>query len=281
MKRKMSAGLTSATIPIFIADTSSTTGAGLSGLTSGTSGLVCEYRRQAQNAWTAVTLSAGTLGTWSSGGFVADGALAGCYELGLPDASVASGARWVAVRLRGAANMLACLIEIELDAINYQDAVRFGLTALPNANVSGVGGLLTAPTAANTGIASIATGGIAAISFAAGAIDAAAIATDAIGANEISAAAVTKIQTGLATTGAAMTLTSGERTAIADATLGRSVATVESTAAEWSLASMILAAFESSVTGTTWTIKRTDGTTVHLTKTVTTNAAADPITGVS
>jgi len=125
----------------------------LSGLTSGSSGLVCEYRRQGQNAWTAVTLSAGTLGTWSSGGFVADGALAGAYELGVPDAALAAGARWAAIRLRGAANMLACLIEIELDLVNYQDSVRFGLTALPNATVSGVGGLLTAPTTANTGLA--------------------------------------------------------------------------------------------------------------------------------
>jgi hypothetical protein len=211
---------------------------------------------------------------------------------------------------------------------------------------------------------SVGAGGIVAGSFAAGAIDAGAIATDAIGSNEISAAAVTKIQTGLATptnitagtittatnltnlptipanwltaaglatdavteiqtglatsatqtsqgatlatiagyidtevaaikaktdnlpaspaaTGDAMTLTSGERTSIADATLGRSVATVEATAAEWSLASLILAALESSISGTTWTIKRTDGTTLHLTKTVATNAAADPITGVS
>ena len=78
-----------------------------------------------------------------------------------------------------------------------------------------------------------------------------------------------------------VTLTSGERNSIADVTLGRSVANSESTAAEWSLASLILAAFESSISGTTWTIKRTDGTTLHLTKTVATNAAADPIVGVN
>jgi hypothetical protein len=141
MKRKLSAGLTSTTIPIFIADTSSTTGAGLSGLTSGSGGLVCEYRRQGQSTWTAVTLSAGTLGTWSSGGFVADGALAGAYEVGVPDAALAAGARWVAIRLRGATNMLACLVEIELDVVNYQDSVRFGLTAIPNATAGAVGGL--------------------------------------------------------------------------------------------------------------------------------------------
>ncbi len=79
----------------------------------------------------------GTLGTWSSGGFVADGALAGRYELGLPDAAIASGARWVIVCLRGAANMLPVLIEIELDAVNYQSAAAFitGVNSLaPPAN---------------------------------------------------------------------------------------------------------------------------------------------------
>jgi len=120
MKRKMTAGQTSVSVPIFVQDTSSTTGGGLSGLTSGTSGLVAEYRRRGQSSWTAITLTSKTLGTWTSGGIVADGALAGAYELDLPDAVCASGARWVAVRLRGAANMLPCLIEIELDACDYQ-----------------------------------------------------------------------------------------------------------------------------------------------------------------
>jgi len=141
MKRKMSAGVASVTLPIFVQSTASTTGAGLAGLTSGTSGLVCEYRRQGQSTWTAVTLSAGTLGTWASGKIVADGALDGAYELDLPDAVCASGVRWVAVRLRGAANMLPVLIEIELDAVNYQDATRFGLSALPNAAADASGGL--------------------------------------------------------------------------------------------------------------------------------------------
>lgn len=124
MKRKLTAGQTSVSVPIFIQDTSSTTGGGLSGLTSATSGLVAEYRRRGQSAWTAITLTSKTLGTWTSGGFVADGALAGAYELDLPDAVCASGARWVAVRLRGAANMLPCLIEIELDAFDYQTATQ-------------------------------------------------------------------------------------------------------------------------------------------------------------
>ena len=43
----------------------------------------------------------------------------------------------------------------------------------------------------------------------------------------------------------------------------------------------ILAALEASLSGTTLTIKRTDGVTTHLVKTVTTNPAAEPVTGIS
>jgi hypothetical protein len=35
---------------------------------------------------------------------------------------------WVALRIRGVANMLPVLIEIELDAVDYQDATAFGLS---------------------------------------------------------------------------------------------------------------------------------------------------------
>lgn len=68
---------------------------------------------------------------------------------------------------------------------------------------------------------------------------------------------------------------------IADAILGRSVSNVEATAGEHTLCTVVLAMLESSMSGSTWTIKRTDGSTTHATKTVATDAAADPITGVS
>ena len=70
-------------------------------------------------------------------------------------------------------------------------------------------------------------------------------------------------------------------TQIADAVLSRNVSNVESSAGEHTLCTMVLAGLESSVSGTTWTIKRTDGTTTHATKAVTVDASADPITGVS
>jgi len=120
MKRKVKAGITSLSLPVFIQSTASTTGEGLGSVTHSTSGFVGEYRRQGQSSWTSITLVSKTLGTYTSGGFVADTGLDGCYEFDPPDAAVAAGARFVVIRLRGAANMLPVLIEIELDTVDYQ-----------------------------------------------------------------------------------------------------------------------------------------------------------------
>ncbi len=155
-------------------------------------------------------------------------------------------------------------------------------------------------------VGSIASGGISASSFAAGAIDATAIATDAIGSNEISAAAVTKIQNGLATptnitagtittvtnltnlpaiTSNWLTATGLDSTAvneIADGVLTRNVSNVESTVAEHTLGTVILAMLEWSISGTTLTIKRTDGSTTHYTKTLSSaTSSGDIITGLN
>ena len=58
------------------------------------------------------------------------------------------------------------------------------------------------------------------------------------------------------------------------------MATGEATAAEHSLATIVLAILESSRSTTTWTIKRTDGTTTHATKTLSLDQNADPVIGV-
>jgi len=55
---------------------------------------------------------------------------------------------------------------------------------------------------------------------------------------------------------------------------------VENSAPEHSLCTLVMAGLESSINGTTWTIRKTDGTTL-VEKTVTTRANAKPITGVS
>jgi len=182
MKLKLPAGQTSVMLPIFVRDTSSSTGAGLSGLTSGTSGLVGEYRRRGASSWSAITLTSATLGTYTSGGWVADGSLAGAYEVGIPDAAIATAARWVAIRFYGAANMAPVLIELELDAVNYQDGTRFGLSALPNANAEASGGLITRGT--GTGQMSVLGGAVSASvsSMGSGVIVAATFGANALGA---------------------------------------------------------------------------------------------------
>ena len=68
---------------------------------------------------------------------------------------------------------------------------------------------------------------------------------------------------------------------IADEILKRDVDNVEATANEHTLATIILCLLESSRSATTWTIKRSDGTTTHATKTLTLDANANPVTAVT
>lgn len=68
---------------------------------------------------------------------------------------------------------------------------------------------------------------------------------------------------------------------IADQMLMRSMTTCETAAAEHSLGACVLATMESARSGTTWTIKGTDGSTTRFTKTITVDAAANPVTAVT
>lgn len=69
-------------------------------------------------------------------------------------------------------------------------------------------------------------------------------------------------------------------TQIADAVLSRGVVNIEDTADAGSLAELLLGAFESAVSGTTWTIRKTGGGTFS-TRTVATDPNADPIVSVT
>lgn len=111
------AGATSRIIAFPIFDSSSTTGAKLAGLVYNTASLTAYYNREgASGAAVAITLAAATKGTWVSGGFVAVDAtnIPGSYELHLPDAALAVGAKSVLVSLKGAANMVPVDFLIEL-----------------------------------------------------------------------------------------------------------------------------------------------------------------------
>jgi len=128
MKLIVTKGTTSFTAMIFIQDSSSTTGAGLTGLAYNSASLTWYYRRQdAGNAGgTAVTLATATKGTWTSGGFVEVDStnMPGMYEIGIPNAALATGASWVLMELKGATNMAQLPIEIQLVSFDLQTATQ-------------------------------------------------------------------------------------------------------------------------------------------------------------
>jgi hypothetical protein len=146
-------GATSEVLPVFILDSASTTGAGKTGLLFNSGGLTCFYKRSNGTASVSVTLAnITTLGTYASGGFKEIDAtnMPGEYEFHPPDAALASGAKWVRFWFRGAAGMVATPLFVELTGTNNQDAVRGGMTALPNANAGDAGGLLISGSNAGT-----------------------------------------------------------------------------------------------------------------------------------
>lgn len=230
-KRWIKAASTSQTIDIFVLDSSSTVGAGLTGLVFNTAGLTCYYRKGALGTPTAVTLATLALVTtaWSSGGFIAvDGTnMPGVYRLDIPNV-VLDTAGMVTIYLRGATNMAPVVLEIEVVSVDIYDTVRFGLTSIPNVAQGTTGAISTGNASGQVTVAtnndktgyslsgtqtfnvtgnitgnltgsvgSIASGGITSASFSAGAIDASAIATDAITSAELSASAVQEIADGV------------------------------------------------------------------------------------
>jgi hypothetical protein len=118
---KIKRGSTSVRRLIFIADSSSTTGSGLANLVHNSSGLVAYYFAGDLNNEVQITLVTATLGTFTSGGFIAvdNTNMPGWYEIGIPDAAL-DGGNEVAIQLRGATNMAPVNIYIELDAVDYQ-----------------------------------------------------------------------------------------------------------------------------------------------------------------
>ena len=139
-----------------------TTGQGLTGLVFGSSGLIISTI--ADNEATAVTYTAAgsTIETIATlGTFAAPTATKcrfkevdavnhrGVYEFQFADArfSVAS-ARRLIISVTGAASLMDADYEIQLVSFNPYDAVRMGLTALPNAVAEAAGGLYTRGTGA-------------------------------------------------------------------------------------------------------------------------------------
>jgi hypothetical protein len=153
MKIIRKAGDTSNILQIFIQDSSSTVGAGLTGLTNATSGLTAYYHKDTDTTATAMSLVTMTVGTFTSLGFkeIDSTNMPGWYQLCPPDAALSTSGtpKSVGIHLKGATNMAPLAIEIQLVSIDVQDTVRAGLTALPNVASGSAGAIPTTGTGSN------------------------------------------------------------------------------------------------------------------------------------
>lgn len=116
MKIARKPGATSQILQVFIQDSSSTTGAGLTGLVYNSSGLTAYYHRDTDTTATAISLVTMTVGTYTSGGFKEIDAtnMPGWYQFCPPNAVFASGASSAGIHLKGATNMAPLPIEVDL-----------------------------------------------------------------------------------------------------------------------------------------------------------------------
>lgn len=143
MKLSVQIGATSQIWQIFVRDSSSTTGGGLTGLVFNSASLTAYYHRDTDTTATAITLVTMTVGTFTSSGFKEIDAtnMPGWYQFCPPNAALASGAKNCGFHLKGATNMAPLPMEVQLVSYNPDDAVRLGLTALPNAAAAAANGL--------------------------------------------------------------------------------------------------------------------------------------------
>jgi hypothetical protein len=116
-KYTVNKGATSQIIPFSAYDSSSTTGAKLTGLVYNTASLTAYYSRTGvTGSATAISLVTATKGTYTSSGFIAVDAtnMPGDYELHIPNAALATGADSVFIQIKGATNLVPVNIFIEL-----------------------------------------------------------------------------------------------------------------------------------------------------------------------
>lgn len=145
-KFQLKSGTTSKMLNLFVQDASKTTGAGLTGISNNTSGLLAHYIREGESSSNPIAIVSAVIGTFTAGGIIEieSSAMPGLYQIGLPNAVCSANAKSATVYYFGAANMVPSLLEIELTATDNQDGVRYGMTALPNAAAAASNGLPTA-----------------------------------------------------------------------------------------------------------------------------------------
>lgn len=156
MKLLRKLGATSQIFQIFIADTSSTIGAGLTGLVFNSSSLTAYYHRDTDTTATAISLVTMTVGTFTSSGFKEIDAtnMPGWYQFCPPNAALTSGASSCSFHLKGAANMAPLPLEVDLDG--QVDITSWNGTAvsspatagIPDVNVKNISNLVATGNAA-------------------------------------------------------------------------------------------------------------------------------------
>lgn len=116
-------GATSQILQVFIRDSSSTTGGGLTGLVFNSASLTAYYHRDTDTTATVISLVTMTVGTFTSSGFKEIDAtnMPGWYQFCPPNAAFASGGASVGFHLKGATNMAPLPLECDL---NPQSDVR-------------------------------------------------------------------------------------------------------------------------------------------------------------
>lgn len=154
------AGATSEIWQLFIADSSSTTGGGLTGLTNATSGLTAYYHRDTDTTATAISIVSMTSGTFTSGGFkeVDPTNMPGVYEFCPPNAAITTGAKNCIILLKGAANMAPLPILVDLDAqVDVRAYVGTVISApatagIPDVNIKAINNVTAATPGASGGV---------------------------------------------------------------------------------------------------------------------------------
>ena len=153
-------GQTSVVLRVKIFDSSVTTGAGLTGLTSASSGLIIGTIADNESTSTAYTVAGSTIETISTLGTYATPTATKCrfkevdstnhkgiYEIQIADARFAvSSAKSLLVSISGATNAAQCDALVPLTDMDFYDAVHGGMSALPNTACTTNGSLLTAGT---------------------------------------------------------------------------------------------------------------------------------------
>lgn len=160
MKLSRKVGATSEIWQIFIADSSSTTGAGLASLAFNSGSLTAYYHRDTDTTATAISLVTMTVGTFTSSGFKEIDAtnMPGWYQFCPPNAALASGAKSCGFHLKGATNMAPLPIEVDLDS--QVDVTHWNGTAvsapatagIPEVNVKNINNVAAATPGASGGI---------------------------------------------------------------------------------------------------------------------------------